>query len=210
MDQFARIVVGYHGGTEEFARELLLGNLPISAWRPSTNAWDWLGRGIYLWEHSPERALRWARERYRTGGQAASVIGAVVQLGRCFDLLNETFTAILAESDHELARTFAEQGRSLPRNRVRQAKRRVLDCLVINDCHAANASKARGTIGGRCLISRRACGKDRLASSRASGGSGPGRAIAARAGPGQWRSQPAARTDRTTAAVGRGRAISSG
>ena len=134
MEQFARIVVGYHGCTEEFARELLVGNLPISEWRPSANVWDWLGHGIFFWEHSPERALRWARERYGKRGQIASVIGAVVQLGRCFDLLNETFTAILADSYYELASTFAEQGRSLPRNHGRQAKRRELDCLVINDC----------------------------------------------------------------------------
>jgi hypothetical protein len=134
MDQFARIVVGYHGCTEEFARELLLGNLPIREWRPSANVWDWLGHGIYFWEHSPERALRWARERYRTRGQIASVIGGVVQLGRCFDLLNEEVTAILADRYHELARTFADEGRSLPRNRGRQGKRRDLDCLVINHC----------------------------------------------------------------------------
>ncbi len=134
MDQFARIVVGYHGCTEQFANELLLGNQPISGWRPSTNEWDWLGHGIYFWEHSPERALRWARERYRTRGQIASVIGAVVQLGRFFDLLNERVTAILAESYQELERTFAGEARSLPRNHGRQAKRRDLDCLVINHC----------------------------------------------------------------------------
>jgi hypothetical protein len=62
------------------------------------------------------------------------VIGAVVQLGRCFDLLNERFTAILAEHYRELATIFAGQGRSLPRNHGRQTKRRELDCLVINDC----------------------------------------------------------------------------
>ena len=89
MDQFARIVVGYHGCTKEFARELLLGNLPISEWRPSANVWDWLGHGIYFWEHSPERALRWARNGTAKRGQNASIIGEVVQLGRCFDLLNE-------------------------------------------------------------------------------------------------------------------------
>jgi hypothetical protein len=134
MERFARIVVGYHGCAEDFARDLLLGNVPLSDWRPSANTWDWLGRGIYFWEHSPQRALRWARERYRSRGQVASVIGGVVQLGRCFDLLNEAVTAILAESYQELAKTFADEGRSLPRNRGKQGKRRDLDCLVINHC----------------------------------------------------------------------------
>ena len=62
MDQFARIVIGYHGCKEEFARDLLLGVQPIHTWRPSTNDWDWLGHGIYFWEASPERGLQFARE----------------------------------------------------------------------------------------------------------------------------------------------------
>jgi hypothetical protein len=58
MEQFARIVAGYHGCTEEFARDLLLGTRKIHEWQPSTNIWDWPGLGIYFREHSPERALR--------------------------------------------------------------------------------------------------------------------------------------------------------
>lgn len=134
MERFERIVVGYHGCTENFARDLLLGTVPISEWQPSTNRWDWLGNGIYFWEHSPARALRWAQERYRKREQVASVIGAILQLGRCFDLLDESVTAILADSYKELAGAFAEKGRSLPRNRGRETKQRDLDCLVINRC----------------------------------------------------------------------------
>ncbi len=62
MEAFARIVVGYHGCTEDFERELLLGTKPVDQWEPSTNDWDWLGHGIYFWEHSPERAFRWAQQ----------------------------------------------------------------------------------------------------------------------------------------------------
>lgn len=46
MDQFARIVIGYHGCTEKFARDVLMGVNPIANWQPSTNEWDWLGHGI--------------------------------------------------------------------------------------------------------------------------------------------------------------------
>jgi hypothetical protein len=134
MERFERIVIGYHGCTEQFARDLLLGSLAIADWRPSTNLWDWLGHGIYFWEHSPARALRWAEETYRGRGQVPSIIGAVLQLGRCFDLLNEAVTAILADSYSELAKVFADEARSMPRNRGRQRKRRELDCLVINSC----------------------------------------------------------------------------
>ncbi len=134
MDQFARIVIGYHGCTEEFARDLLLGTKPVRDWRPSTNDWDWLGHGIYFWEHSPERALRWARETFTPRGEPPAVIGAVIQLGRCFDLLNEAVTAVLAQSYQELEKTYKAAGHPLPENRGRDWKRRERDCVVINDC----------------------------------------------------------------------------
>ena len=133
MDQFARIVVGYHGCTENFARSLLLGNLPVQHWRPSTNEWDWLGHGLYFWEHSPERALRWAREKYSKRQDKPAVLGAVLQLGRCFDLLNEAQTILLAESYQFLVQDFAQKGLALPKNRGAGLKRRDLDNLVINN-----------------------------------------------------------------------------
>src|ERR1700722_7762900 len=132
MDPFARIVVGYHGCTEDFARSLLLGDLPADNWRPSTNEWDWLGHGIYFWEHSPERALRWAREKYRKRRDKPAVVGALLQLGRCFDLLNEAVTTLLAESYEALAQSFIRKGQTLPKNRGAGWKRRDLDRLVIN------------------------------------------------------------------------------
>jgi hypothetical protein len=61
IDRFARLVVGYHGCTEAFARKLLLSTKFLTDWQPSTNEWYWLGHGIYFWEHSPERALRWVK-----------------------------------------------------------------------------------------------------------------------------------------------------
>ena len=134
MDPFARIVIGYHGCPVDFARDLLVGTLPISAWKPSTNDWDWLGHGIYFWEHSPERALRWAQEKFPPKGIAPGVIGAVVQIGRCFDLLNEAISSILSQSYQELATAFAAAGKPMPQNLGKDLKRRELDCLVINDC----------------------------------------------------------------------------
>ena len=144
MEQFARIVVGYHGCTEGFAKEHLLGKRPISEWRPSANDWDWLGSGIYFWEHAPERALRWAHERYRKRHQRPAVLGAYIQLGRCFDLLNEAVTFLLSDTYERLARTCADEGSSLPQNRGRAGKLRELDCLVINAC--VDELQERGTV----------------------------------------------------------------
>jgi hypothetical protein len=134
MDAFARIVIGFHGCTEEFARELLLGDRPINAWQPSTNDWDWLGHGIYLWEHASERALRWAQEKHGPRGQKPAGLGAVLQLGRCFDLLDEAITSILTDTHRALVKYFGDHGQALPSNRGKDQKQRDLDCLVINDC----------------------------------------------------------------------------
>lgn len=106
--------------------------MPLRDWQPSNNDWDWLGHGIYFWEHAPERALRWARERYRGRRQRPAVVGVHLQLGRCFDLLNESFTSQLEESYEKLVQTFADESRALPRNSGPEGKRRELDCLVIN------------------------------------------------------------------------------
>ena len=86
MEKFARIVVGYHGCRRSFADAVLLGKVSIAGWHKSQNTYDWLGEGIYFWEHSPARALRWATSQFRRG---AAVVGAVIQLGACFDLLDE-------------------------------------------------------------------------------------------------------------------------
>src|SRR5882724_5693471 len=153
MDQFARIIIGYHGCTEEFARDLLLGTKPIRDWQPSTNDWDWLGHGIYFWEHSPERALRWAREKHTPIGGTPALLGAVIQLGRCFDLLNEAVTGLLAESYQALAQAYVSQGQTLPENHGHERKRRDLDCLIINDClnHLRGGGMEYDTVRGAFL-----------------------------------------------------------
>jgi hypothetical protein len=53
MDMLSRIVVGYHGCEEEFARDLLFESVRIPQWELSRNSWDWLGHGIYFWEYTP-------------------------------------------------------------------------------------------------------------------------------------------------------------
>ncbi len=134
MERFARTIVGYHGCSLEFSRPLLLGEKPIHEWQPSRNRWDWLGHGIYFWEHSPERALRWAEEKFLPRNENPAVVGAVIQLGQCFDLLDESFTSELSESYVELAASYGAVGKRLPTNGGPSGKRRNLDCLVINDC----------------------------------------------------------------------------
>ena len=121
LDRFARVILGYHGCDPDFAEALHRGEVPINSWRPSLNPYDWLGHGIYFWEHAPERARAWG-----PGG----VVGAVIQLGRCLDLTDTEYMDELAATHEQLRRSFKRRRRSLPENR---GLRRDLDCLVINE-----------------------------------------------------------------------------
>jgi len=131
MEKFARIIIGYHGCRQDFAEAILLGKTPIGEWQKSQNAYDWLGEGVYFWEHSPTRALRWAAENY---GDQAAVVGALIQVGTCFDLLDETNALLLAESYPQFEEYFLAAGKPLPVNRGTDKKLRELDCAVINEC----------------------------------------------------------------------------
>jgi ribulose-5-phosphate 4-epimerase/fuculose-1-phosphate aldolase len=53
-----QVIFGYHGCDESVLRMVLDGGML----RPSQNAYDWLGHGIYFWERSAVRAMRWAQE----------------------------------------------------------------------------------------------------------------------------------------------------
>lgn len=133
MERFARWVLGYHGCTAELAAELINGERPISAWPHSNHPYDWLGSGIYFWEHGPGRAKQWAQERYR---DSAAIVGAIIQLGRCFDLLDVDFTAQLLPAYLVEKEEADAAGRPLPANRGRDDDLggRYLDCRVVNAC----------------------------------------------------------------------------
>jgi hypothetical protein len=82
----------------------------------------------------PRTRLSLGARKYYSATASPAVVGAVIQLGRCFDLLNEAITAILARTHHDLSEAFLVEGKSLPENKGLDRKRRTLDCLVINDC----------------------------------------------------------------------------
>jgi hypothetical protein len=45
-----------------------------------------LGSGIYFWEYGYDRAMQFALEQQARGKIATpAVVGAIIQLGRCFD-----------------------------------------------------------------------------------------------------------------------------
>lgn len=87
------IVFGFHGCDLEVRNDLV--NNPNSI-KISTKPYDWLGNGMYFWENNYTRALEWAESRYRSGHlKHPAVVGAVIQLGYCCDLLDSKFTQIV-------------------------------------------------------------------------------------------------------------------
>lgn len=126
-------MLGYHGCTAALATEIVSGARPIAAWPQSRNPYDWLGPGIYFWEHGPERAMQWARNRH---GDSAATVGAIIQLGRCFDLLDIEFTKELLPTYQQQKEEAEAARRPLPINRGPDDDLggRYLDCLVVNKC----------------------------------------------------------------------------
>jgi hypothetical protein len=132
MDRFSRIVLVYRGCAPDVAEALHRGEVAVDQWQPSQNPYDWLGHGICFWEFAPERARIW--------GDKGGVVGAVIQLGVCLDLMDVGYTALLAE-EFEATRVRHKRRRmALPTNR---GKRRDPDCLVINEL-VASAEKIDG------------------------------------------------------------------
>ena len=135
---YQRTIFGFHGCDKLVADAVLTGSARLSA---SENAYDWLGRGIYFWEHGPMRALEWARQqawRKASHIKEPAVLGAVIQLGNCFDLLDVRYTRELAKSASHIINTADELGIPLPRNQSASRRdydwlKRHLDCFILNN-----------------------------------------------------------------------------
>jgi hypothetical protein len=133
--KYQRTVIGYHGCEESVVKDVLLRSKRIS---PSENDYDWLGRGIYFWEHGPQRAYEWAQNSKRA--KKPAVIGAFINLGYCFDLLDTNYTQLLAEIFPLYRQACEATGTPLPTNLSpkshtnKDSVLRRLDCAVVNWC----------------------------------------------------------------------------
>lgn len=137
------LVLGFHGCDQKIGESVLEGN---SRLKPSENTHDWLGSGVYFWENNPARALSYAEEikdSHRKEGpkiETPFVLGAVIDLGVCLNLLDESALEEVRQS-YEFLRISAEASNSpLPTNRPisngSDLLKRYLDCAVIESIHA--------------------------------------------------------------------------
>ncbi len=136
---YHRTVTAYHGCDRTLAEAVLLGKDTLIY---SKNDYDWLGHGIYFWEHGPRRAYEWAKFRSANSAKRdkikdPGVIGAHINLGVCFDLLDTQYTALLGEMYPLFVEAFATKAAPLPVNKGLNPTdddliMRFLDCAVIN------------------------------------------------------------------------------
>lgn len=139
-------VLGYHGCESEIGERLLRNE----HFRPSKNAYDWLGSGIYFWESNPDRALDWSRQQTidrqssNTTDPTPFVVGAVIDLGFCLDLISANGLSALEAAYDDLQETFEHSGGDVPKNSGGDdLLNRKLDCMVLNFLHQAREDSGK-------------------------------------------------------------------
>jgi Zn ribbon nucleic-acid-binding protein len=129
--KYDRTVIAYHGCDAEIAERLLHGE----PFKMSQNDYDWLGEGFYLWEYGADRALQFAHDQKARGKvETPAIVGALVQLGRCFDLMDTQFTDELPIAFAKYKQLHRQSGQLLPENRGKTPDKllRHRDCAVLN------------------------------------------------------------------------------
>lgn len=143
------LIIGFHG-CDITLRNRVVNDKEVL--RYSKNDYDWLGDGIYFWENNQQRALDFAKEvkTLRSGVskiKVPSVIGAVLDLGYCLDLLDSSFLELVRTSYNTLAESCKRLELNMPINKgvgkSTDLLLRNLDCAVIKNLHAqvSNAKK---------------------------------------------------------------------
>lgn len=141
MNTYQRLVVGYHGCDRSLVERVILGDGHVSA---SENRYDWLGKGIYFWEHGAKRAFEFAEwKKGRNEIAEPAVIGAYINLGRCFDLGDTWATEQLPDMFDRLVAQLSALGAEVPVNRQGGTDDfdlvlRNRDCAVLNHAMAAH------------------------------------------------------------------------
>jgi len=142
--RYGGIIFGFHGCDQSVAKQVINLKQPL---KQSNNDYDWLGNGMYFWENSPTRALEYATHlkdnpnKSKNPIKEPAVIGAVLQLGYCFDLLDFENLKLLKEGYDILEESNIKAQQPLPKNKKKgdlgELMLRELDCAVIETIHKA-------------------------------------------------------------------------
>lgn len=133
-------VYGFHGIDRTAAFQILNKE---NNFKQSSNHYDWLGHGTYFWENNHSRAEQYAIQnsaRPNTQIKVPFVLGSVIDLGNCLDLLDQRHLDFLKLAYDDLKHTLEIENKALPNNSVFgsndfEFKKRELDCAVIRWAH---------------------------------------------------------------------------
>ena len=130
------VVIGFHGCDKTVFNKILYDHDPFKS---SENDYDWLGHGMYFWEQNLERAWQWAKcglTNPKLKIKTPAVIGAVIDLGNCLNLLDSRNIQILKNQYEIFVEEMKLTGKKLPNNMNRSGNSdlllRYLDCVSLN------------------------------------------------------------------------------
>jgi hypothetical protein len=136
------LLIGFHGCDKKIRDSVVRDRAMLY---DSKNDYDWLGNGMYFWENNPQRALDFAQQLYehpqkgKKPIQEPAVLGAVIDLGFCLDLMEKEFIALVLQSYDTLSASYSTLGLTLPKNIPLGGSKdlliRKLDCAVIENLH---------------------------------------------------------------------------
>lgn len=144
-------ILGFHGCEWALALDVLMGRRDLEH---SNNRYDWLGRGIYFWEHNPLRALQWALFQERRGKiEKPFVLGAILTYGNCLDLTEADGIEAVQDAHEKLLNLQTLTGLEMPKNKSagsldEDLVLRYLDCAVINTIHSSEEGAPYDTVRG--------------------------------------------------------------
>lgn len=137
------IIIGFHGCDKKVFDKILYEHEPFKS---SHNDYDWLGNGMYFWEQNLERAWEWAnsgRTNPKLHIDTPAVIGAVIDLGVCLNLLDSSSIQMVKNQYELLKIKMAIAEKPMPANKNIKNNSdlllRYLDCAVIEDLHQERA-----------------------------------------------------------------------
>jgi hypothetical protein len=141
-------VLGYHGCDRSVATRAVNGETEILQ---SKRDFDWLGPGAYFWESDPQRAWEWAQWKADRGDYAVpAVVGAVIDLRNCLDLLNREDLKLLKSAHQSFVKFQRLSELPIPTNRSAPGQPnadrilRFLDCAVFRHLHRIIDAQEKG------------------------------------------------------------------
>jgi len=129
------LVLAYHGCDESVARKVAAGDEDLQS---SHNEYDWLGGGLYFWEDSHARALQWAKREMESRSRKVTkpaVLGAVVDLGNCLNLIDAKHLELVRTAHREYLNICQISGLTPAQNKGSDLRARYLDKAVFETLH---------------------------------------------------------------------------